>query len=97
MLLVVGTVGDLVADLLDEGVELHGEGLALAVADRDVAGLGLLGAQHQHIGHAVHLLGLADLVADLLVVAVQDDETGSTLTWVGASQVGKRPLVSSIR
>ena len=60
----MGAVGDLVADLLDEGVQLHGGSLALTVADRDVAGLGLLGAQHQHIGHAVHLLGLADLVAD---------------------------------
>ena len=67
----MGAVGDLVADLLDEGVQIHGGSLALAVADGDVAGLGLLRAQHQHIGHAVDLLGLADLVADLLVVAVQ--------------------------
>src|SRR5699024_8043652 len=71
--LLVGAGGDFVADLLDEGIQLHGSGFALAVTDRDVAGLSFLGAQDQHIGHAVHLLGLADLVADLLVVAVQSN------------------------
>src|SRR5699024_3519629 len=53
--LLVGAAGDLTADFLDEGVEVHRGRLALAVADRDVAGLGLLGAQHQHRGHAVPL------------------------------------------
>ena len=37
----------------------------IMVTDGDVAGLGLLGTQNQHIRHTVHLLGSADLVADL--------------------------------
>ena len=37
----------------------------------------LLGAEDQHIGHAVNLLGLADLVADLLVGLIQHNaDTG---------------------
>ena len=68
---IVAAVLDLVGHLGDEGVEVHRGGLALAVTDGDVAGLGFLGTQNQHIGHAVHLLCGADLVADLLVVVVQ--------------------------
>ena len=48
-----------------------------AVADADVVGLDLLRAQNQHIRHAVNLLGLADLVADLLVGLIQHNaDTG---------------------
>ena len=70
-LCIVAAVLDLSGDFRDELVDAHRGGLALAVTDREVAGLGFLSAQHQHIGHAVHLLGSADLVADLLVVVVQ--------------------------
>ena len=59
---------DLRSDLCDELVHFHRGGLALAITDGDVAGLGFLGAQDQHIRHAVHLLCGAELVADLLVV-----------------------------
>ena len=39
---IVAAVLDLIGDLSDEGVEVHRGGLALAVTDGDVAGLGFL-------------------------------------------------------
>ena len=45
----------------------------LAVTHADVVGLDFLRAQHQHVGHTVDLLGLTDLVADLLVGFIQND------------------------
>src|SRR5699024_6761726 len=54
-------------DLVAEFLERHRGGLPLAAAHAHGAGFGLLGAHHQHIWGPVHLLGFADLVADLFI------------------------------
>ena len=85
---------DLGHDLVAEFLQRHRGGLALAAAHAHGAGFGLLGTQHQHIGGPVHLLGFADLVADLFIGLVQH---GAHAGFLQGLQVGKRPLVSSIR
>ena len=61
----------------------------LLVADADVVGLGFLHAQNQHIRCAVNLLGLADLVANLLVGLIQHNaDTG------GLQQRPRRSVVN---
>ena len=55
---------DLGHDIVDEGIQLLRGGFALAITHTDVASLGLLSAQHQHVGHAVNLLGFTDLVTE---------------------------------
>ncbi len=51
-------------------LEVTLDGLVGAVADGDVACLGLLLAKNQHVGDAIDGAGLANLVADLLVTLV---------------------------
>ena len=91
MLIVVqfalGASPDLLGHLGHKLVNAHLNGLVGAVADGDVAGLDLLLAQNEHIGHAVDAAGLADLVADLLV-AVVADYANAGLLQLGAHLVG---------
>ena len=62
---------DLQQDLGDELVGSHDLGLSgLAGAGGNLAGLGLLVAQNQHIGHLFQLR-IADLLADLLGSFIQ--------------------------
>ena len=78
---------DLLEHLSNKLVNAHLNGLVGAIADGDVAGLDLLLAQDEHVGHAVDAAGLADLVADLLV-AVIADHADAGLLQLGAHLVG---------
>lgn len=78
---------DLLEHLSNKLVNAHLNGLVGAIADGDVAGLDLLLAQDEHVGHAVDAAGLADLVADLLV-AVVADHANAGLFQLGAHLVG---------
>lgn len=70
---------DLLGHLGNKLVNAHLNGLVGAIADGDVAGLDLLLAQNEHVGHAVDAAGLADLVADLLVAVVADHANAGLL------------------
>ena len=91
MLIVVkfalGASLDLLGHLRNKLVDAHLNGLVGAIADGDVAGLNLLLAQDEHIGHTVNGAGLANLVADLLV-AVVADHADAGLLQLGAHLVG---------
>ena len=91
MLIVVkialGAGADLLGHLGNKLVDAHLNGLVGAIADGNVAGLDLLLAQNEHVGHAVDTAGLADLVADLLV-AVVADHANAGLLQLGAHLVG---------
>ena len=78
---------DLLSHLGNKLVDAHLNGLVGAIANGDVAGLDLLLAQDEHVGHAVDAAGLADLVADLLV-AVVADHANAGLLQLGAHLVG---------
>lgn len=78
---------DFLEHLRNKLVNAHLNGLVGAIADGDVAGLDLLLAQDEHVGHAVDAAGLADLVADLLV-AVVADHANAGLLQLGAHLVG---------
>ena len=78
---------DLLGHLGNKLVNAHLNGLVGAIADGDIAGLDLLLAQDEHVGHAVDAAGLADLVADLLV-AVVADHANAGLLQLGAHLVG---------
>ena len=78
---------DLLGHLRNKLVNAHLNGLVGAIADGDVAGLDLLLAQDEHVGHAVDAAGLANLVADLLV-AVVADHADAGLLQLGAHLVG---------
>lgn len=83
MLIVVkfalGASLDLLGHLCHKLVNAHLNGLVGAIADGNVAGLDLLLAQDEHVGHAVDAAGLADLVADLLVAVVADHANAGLL------------------
>ena len=66
----LGASADLLGHLGNKLVNAHLDGLVGAVADGDVAVLGLFLADDQHVGHAIDAAGLADLVADLLVAII---------------------------
>lgn len=91
MLIVVklplGASLDLLGHLGNKLVNAHLNGLVGAITDGDVAGLDLLLAQDEHVGHAVDGASLADLVADLLV-AVVADHANAGLLHLGANLVG---------
>lgn len=78
---------DLLEHLRNKLVNAHLNGLVGAIADGDVAGLDLLLAQDEHVGHAVDAAGLANLVADLLV-AIVADHANAGLLQLGADLVG---------
>ena len=78
---------DLLGHLGNKLVNAHLNGLVGAIADGDVAGLDLLLAQNEHVGHAVDAAGLADLVTDLFV-AVVADHANAGLLQLGAHLVG---------
>ena len=77
--LALGAGLDLLEHLGNKLVNAHLNGLVGAIADGDVAGLDLLLAQDEHVGHAVDAAGLADLVADLLVAVVADHANAGRL------------------
>ena len=83
----LGASLDLLGHLRNKLVDAHLNGLVGAIANGDVAGLDLLLAQDEHVGHAVDAAGLADLVADLLV-AVVADHADASLLQLGAHLVG---------
>ena len=83
----LGASLDLLGHLGNKLVNAHLNGLVGAIADGNVAGLDLLLAQDEHVGHAVDAASLADLVADLLV-AVVADHTDAGLLQLGAHLVG---------
>ena len=87
VLIVLGASLDLLEHLGNKLVNAHLNGLVGAIADGNVAGLDLLLAQDEHIGHAVDAAGLADLIADLLV-AVVADHANAGLLQLGAHLVG---------
>ena len=96
MLFVLGASLDLLEHLGHKLVNAHLNGLVGTIADGDVAGLDLLLAQDEHVGHAVDAAGLADLVADLLVAVVADHanagllQLGAHLVCVVAALLGNR-------
>lgn len=83
----LGASLDLLEHLGNKLVNAHLNGLVGAIADGDVAGLDLLLAQDEHVGHAIDAAGLADLIADLLV-AVVADHANAGLLQLGAHLVG---------
>ena len=83
----LGASLDLLEHLGHKLVNAHLNGLVGTIADGNVAGLDLLFAQDEHVGHAVDAAGLADLVADLLV-AVVADHANAGLLQLGAHLVG---------
>ena len=87
VLFVLGASLDLLEHLGHKLVNAHLNGLVGTIADGDVAGLDLLLAQDEHIGHAVDAAGLADLVTDLLVAVVADHANAGVLQ-LGAHLVG---------
>lgn len=92
----LGASLDLLGHLRNKLVNAHLNGLVGAIADGNVAGLDLLLAQDEHVGHAVDTAGLADLVADLLVAVVADNadagllQLGAHLVGVVAALLGNR-------
>lgn len=87
MLFALGASLDLLGHLGNKLVDAHLNGLVGAIADGNVAGLDLLLAQDEHVGHTIDAAGLADLVADLLV-AVVADHANAGLLQLGAHLVG---------
>ena len=87
MKLALGAGLDLLEHLRNKLVDAHLNSLVGAIADGDVAGLDLLLAQDEHVGHTVDAAGLADLVADLLV-AVVADHADAGLLQLGTHLVG---------
>lgn len=85
---------DLLEHLGNKLVNAHLNGLVGAIADGNVAGLDLLLAQDEHVGHAIDAAGLADLVANLLVAVVADNadagllQLGAHLVSVVAALLG---------
>ena len=86
VLFVLGASLDLLEHLGHKLVNAHLNGLVGTIADGDVAGLDLLLAQDEHVGHAIDGASLADLVADLLV-AVVADHANASLFQLGAHLV----------
>ena len=83
----LGASLDLLEHLGNKLVNAHLNGLVGTIADGNVAGLDLLLAQDEHVGHAVDAASLADLVANLLV-AVVADHADAGLLQLGAYLVG---------
>ena len=77
--LALGAGLDLLENLRNKLVNAHLNGLVGTIADGNIAGLDLLLAQDEHIGHAVDAASLANLVADLLVAVVADHANAGLL------------------
>ena len=90
-------VADLGSHLCDECIQLHRGGLALAVTHADVVGLDFLRAQNQHVGHTFNLLGLTNLVANLLVGFIQHEVRRAAYALGAAHYAEARPYAVHIR